>query len=87
MKFQAAEIREQGVSFAVVSVKKRVIDDRTEAQKVQRAFATIFRRKPIVLMAQDAQGTPVYYGRSDIVRFMATVPFELIRWSEYTVRG
>jgi hypothetical protein len=40
---------------------------------------------PTVLMAQDFQGTPTYYGRSDIAEFMASVPLEAVRWKEYTV--
>jgi hypothetical protein len=40
---------------------------------------------PVVLMAQDYHGTPTYYGRQDIARFMADVPLEAIPWKEYTV--
>jgi len=34
MKFQGAVIKEQGVTFAVVVVKKHVIDNHSEATKV-----------------------------------------------------
>lgn len=85
MKFQGAVIREQGVEFAVVVVKKSVIDNRSEAQKAIRSFAPIFPGLPIVLMAQDYQGTPTYYGRRDISKFLASVPMAAIPWREFTV--
>jgi hypothetical protein len=36
-------------------------------------------------MSQDSRGTPTYYGRHDIVRFLASVPMEAIPWRQYTV--
>jgi hypothetical protein len=36
-------------------------------------------------MAQDAHGTPTYYGRPDIVRFMASVPLAAVPWRKYTL--
>ena len=36
-------------------------------------------------MAQDFNGTPSYYGRSDISKFMASVPVRAVPWKEYTI--
>jgi hypothetical protein len=85
MTFQGAVIREQGVTFAVVIVKKHVIDSSTEAGQAIAAFQPVFPGLPVVLMAQDYQGTPTYYGRQDIARFLADVPLEAIPWKQYTV--
>ena len=85
MAFQGAVIREQGVTFAVVIVKKHVIDSSAEAGRAIAAFQPVFPGLPVVLMAQDYQGTPTYYGRQDIARFLASVPLEAIPWKEYTV--
>ena len=86
MTFQGAVIREQGVTFAVVIVKKHVIDGgSTEAGRAIAAFQPVFPGLPVVLMAQDYQGTPTYYGRQDIARFLASVPLEAIPWKQYTV--
>lgn len=85
MTFQGAVIREQGVTFAVVIVKKYVIDSSAEANQTITAFQPVFPGLPVVLMAQDYQGTPTYYGRQDIARFLATVPLEAIPWKQYTV--
>jgi len=84
--FQAAVIREQGVSFAVVVVKKYVLDNHAEANRTIGAFEEqAFQDIPVVLMAQDYRGVPTYYGRRDIARFMAKVPLSAIPWKQYTV--
>ena len=85
MTFEGAVIREQGVTFAVVVVKRHVVDSRTEASAAIAAFQSHFPGLPVVLMAQDAWGTPTYYGRRDIAQFLADVPLGAIPWERYTV--
>ena len=85
MRFQGAVIKEQGVTFAVVIVKKRVLDSHAERNKIAVAFQPAFPGLPVVLMAQDSRGTPTYYGRRDIARFMANVPLSAVPWHWYTV--
>ena len=85
MHIQGAIIREQGQTFAVVVVKKHVIDNQSEARDAISAFAPTFPGMPVVLMAQDHRGCPTYYGRQDISRFLASVPMNAIPWREYTI--
>lgn len=85
MKFQGAVIKEQGVTFAVVIVKKYVLNSSTEAAQTIQSFQPLFPGMPVVLMAQDSNGTPTYYGRRDISQFMANIPLSAISWKEYTV--
>jgi hypothetical protein len=85
MKFQGALIKEQGVTFAVVVVKKYIVDSQTESGKAISSFIPIFPGVPIVLMAQDSRGTPSYRGRKDIINFMAHLHLSQIPWKEYTV--
>ena len=85
MTFQGALIREQGVTFAIVIVKKHVIDNSFEANNAIAEFQPVFPSVPIVLMAQDAWGEPTYYGRQDIARFLASIPMESIPWKQYTI--
>jgi hypothetical protein len=85
MKIQGSVIKEQGVTFAIVIVKKSVIDSRTEANNAIGAFRPIFPGIPLVLMAQDHRGVPTYYGRQDLAKFMANVPMHVIPWKEYTI--
>ena len=85
MKFQGALIREQSVTFAIVIVKKHILDNPHSAQDMIQSFAPVFSGCPVVLMAQDYSGRPFYYGRRDIVNFMANVPLSAIQWKEYTL--
>lgn len=85
MQFEGAVIREQNVTFAVVVVKKHVVDSRIEADRAIRSFAGAFPGLPIVLMAQDGRGRATYYGRRDISGFLARVPLNSIPWKRYTL--
>ncbi len=83
MKFQGALIKEQGVKFAIVVVKRGVIQSPTQRESAQRGFGSAFPGVPVVLMAQDTRGVPTYWGRPDLVRFLAKVPMQAIPWKEY----
>jgi hypothetical protein len=84
MKVQGAVVREQGVTFAVVVVKRHVIGNQASVRQAAASFAPLFPGLPVVLMAQDSRGVPTYLGRQDIVRFLANVPLQAIPWKEYT---
>jgi hypothetical protein len=85
MMIDGAVIREQGVTFAVVVVKRYVVDSRFQADDMIDQLSSVFPGMPVVLMAQDHRGVPKYYGRSDIARFMANVPLRAIPWKRYSV--
>ena len=85
MRFDGAVIEEQGVTFGVAIVKPYVLDSPVERDDAIQAFTDVFGGIPTILMAQDSHGTPTYFGRNDIVEFMAAVRLEAIPWSEYTV--
>lgn len=85
MKLQGAVLREQGITFAIVVVKKHVVDNSISAREAISSFSPLFPGMPIVLMAQDGRGVPTYYGRPDIASFLARVPLHAIPWKEYTI--
>ncbi len=85
MKFQGALVKEQGITFAIVVVKKSVLDNRLHAEDVIRSFQPAFPGAPIILMAQDSRGIPTYLGRRDIVKFLSNVPTASIPWREYSI--
>ena len=87
MKIQGAVITEQGTTFAIVVVKKNILDRRNQADRMIREFQPVFGGVPVVLMAQDHRGAPRYYGQKDIARFMADVPMSAVPWREYTISG
>lgn len=85
MQFEGALVRERNVTFAVVIVKKHVLDNGTQAETVANGFRPAFPGVPIVLMAQDCRGTPTYRGRRDIVNFLTRVPVHALPWRRYTL--
>lgn len=85
MKFQGSVITEQGVTFGVVIVRKHILSNQHEANNLIANFGKFFGNVPVVLMAQDSNGRPSYYGRKDIAKFMASVPLRAIPWKEYTL--
>lgn len=84
MRFQGAIIQEQGVRFAIVIVKPHVVQMQSQGNQAVSRYSGMLG-VPVVLMAQDARDVPTYYGRRDIVDFLANVPIEAIPWQEFTL--
>ncbi|NMM52128.1 hypothetical protein [Paenibacillus aquistagni] len=85
MQFEGAVIKEQGVTFAIIVVKYQVLNTPSRRSEIQAFGVRTFGQMPIVLMAQDSSGIPKYYGRPDIVRFLANVHPSRIPWHTYTI--
>jgi hypothetical protein len=83
MQFQGAVVKEQGVTFAVVVVQRHVVEDPNHAEQAISSFSGAFPGIPIVVMGQDPWGRARYYGRRDIVNFLANVPIQHIPWRQY----
>jgi hypothetical protein len=83
-KIQGAVIMERGVKFAIVIVQRHLLESQADSQSTAHAFGPYFPRMPIVLMAQDSRGMPTYWGRKDIIGFLANVTFAQIPWKEYS---
>ena len=84
MRIQAAVVKEQRVTFAIIIVKRNVIQNTFQAQDTVNQAGNLFPGMQIILMAQDGRGTPTYYGRRDIVRFLSRVQLNAIPWKTYT---
>lgn len=85
MQFEGAVIREQGVTFAVVVVKRHILNNSFEANRAINSFAPVFPGLPVVLMGQDTNGRPTYFGRKDIASFLSRMPIRGIPWKRYTL--
>jgi hypothetical protein len=85
MTFEGAVVREQGVTFAVVVVKKYVVETTSEAQSAVRSFSPAFPGLPVVLMGQDNSGRATFFGRKDIANFLSTISISRIPWKRYTI--
>lgn len=85
MRLHGAFLKEQGVNFGILVVKSHVLNNHTEAQQtIHEASERLFNGYPVILMAQDSRGTPSYYGRRDIAKFLANKPLQSIPFKEYT---
>jgi hypothetical protein len=84
-KIQGAVIKEQGVTFAIVIVKSHVLNSQSGSEKTAQAFRPVFPGMPIILMAQDSRGVPTYWGRKDIVNYLANLHISQIPWKEYSI--
>ena len=82
MTFDGAVIKEQGITFGIMVVKRHVLTDPTRRDQLVSQASRVFGGIPTVLMAQQ-QGRSRYYGRPDIVRFMAKVPLAAVPWKRY----
>ena len=85
MTIHGAVIIEQGVTFAIISVRPSVTQYTARATAFRREIAGFFPNMPIILMSQDAIGVPHYYGRRDIVEFLKTIRVDQIPWKEYHI--
>ena len=84
MRIKGALIRERGVRFAIVVVKRHILNSQVQSQQIINSMMPVFG-VPVVLMAQNHRGVPTYKGRRDLVRFLSRVPMETIPWREFTV--
>lgn len=82
--FDAALVKEQGVTFAVVVVRSGTING-SARESARQQFSRAFGGAPVVLMEQNSSGTPRYHGRSDLVRFCSHIYVEQLPWSKYSI--
>ena len=59
MQFDGALVKEQGVCFAIAVVKPHVLNS-TNKETVRNGFRQYFGQVPVILMAQNSRGTPIY---------------------------
>lgn len=82
MEITAAVTVEQGVRFVVVLVKWQAAQPAAR-ETTRRSFSSLFPGDIIVLCAQDSRGVPTYYGRTDIVKFLANIDISRLPWKKY----
>ena len=85
MKLHGAIVKEQGVTFAIVVVKKSAMQTSYTARKTRAGMQACFPGLSIVLASQDSRGRFEYRGRNDLVKFLASIDPSCIPWKEYTI--
>ena len=83
MTFEGAIIKEQGVTFGIMVVRPNALTEPSGQDQLVAQASRVFGGLPTVLMAQQQGGRARYYGRPDIVRFMAKVPLTAVPWKRY----
>ena len=83
-KVTAAAISIAQMKLVVVLVDLTIASGPGEADLVVADMQSRFG-VPVVLMGQEEDGTPVYYGSEDLKDRVAAVPVERMPWKEYTL--
>ena len=84
MDFQGALIKDQGVEFGVVTVKREVALNHATVERIIGMYEAFFGR-PVVLVTNDHLGRTVYHGRPDLTRHLAHLPPSTIPWEQFKV--
>jgi hypothetical protein len=86
MNFDGAFIKERGTEFGIFVTTMDVLSNEKEAEKlIKYCEERIFPEYPVVLMAQDSQCIPHYYGKQDLIRFLEATNFNKIPFRRYTI--
>ncbi|WP_110956186.1 hypothetical protein [Anaerosinus massiliensis] len=85
MLINGAVIKEQNVTFAIISVKQHITRYTVTAVETRQKLSYFFPNMPIILMSQNENGIPRYVGRKDIVDFLKTIRVDQIPWKQYTI--
>jgi hypothetical protein len=91
VQFEGAHLRERSqqggwIDWWVVIVQRSVLSSGTRCQETRSALE-LQLEQPVVLMAQDGRGVPTYWGRPDLVDYMAAHPLETIPWQRFTLNA
>lgn len=82
---QAAAISLAGIRFAVVAVGQDLVRSPGEADMAIDDLRPRFGGVPVVLMAQNDDGSPAYYGDRELVQLLSGVPLDKMPWTEYRI--
>ena len=85
MEVQAAAISLQGQNFVIVLVGMDMVTNSGEADLAIDALEPKFGNATVVLMAQKADATPVYYGDQNLVSALGDIPVDEMPWKTYSI--
>lgn len=80
---QAAAISLRGQRLVVVLVPIDLVNSPGEASMATERLAATFPGAPVVLMGQQEDGTPRYYGPDELVGMLEGLPLERMPWKVY----
>lgn len=77
--YDVALIKEQGVTFAVVSVKDHILHNTHESNKAVEAFSYEFGCPAVIMGARNHK----LYGRRDLVNFLSRISISRLPWKRW----
>lgn len=75
-----ATLTKQSTTFTIVAVQLSVFQNKIGPERALLDYSRLFPGMPIILMAPDPQGVPIYIGRIDIVNFLKVTDPSVIPW-------
>jgi predicted aldo/keto reductase-like oxidoreductase len=75
----------QGVTFAIVVMKIRVVESQEQTDDALKLLRSVFPGIPTVIMAPDDRGEPKYQGPQELIDLLGTINTSKIPWKMYNV--
>ena len=85
MKFKGGIAEKEGIKFAIVQVDKDTMHVPGRAMDTVESLKSIYPNMNIVLMTRDKKGSPIFFGRPDIVNGLSDAVLEDVEWKEVTI--
>ncbi len=82
-QLNAALVKEQGVTFAVVRVKNHVVNCNTTSDQMIRSVAAALGCQLVVLMGESNR--KLRGNRQDVVNFVSSIHPARLPWKKWTV--
>ena len=74
-----------GARLVVVLVRMDLVGNSGEAEMAISTLAPNFDGAAVVLVAQDEEGAPRFYGEPELLGLVSDIPLERMPWKEYPV--
>lgn len=71
--------------FAIVKVGQEILDNKEMAIATIQSLLPFFEGLPVVLVAEENEGTPNYFARPDLMKFLMDFHLPSVEWKEYEV--
>lgn len=86
MELKGALVKISENTFGIVEVKNAILKDDTIATSFIKKCSIVFPRVPIVLVAYNELGKPVYYGKKQIIQLLTNIHPRQIPWKIYSYK-
>jgi hypothetical protein len=83
MKIKAGFSEKNGTRFAIAQLDISMVDVPGRAIDAITRLKKTFPDTNIILMARDKKGSPIFYGRPDIVNGLGDAALADVEWSDY----